>query len=305
MSRTKVEGFLTPRVNWNLIGQAISGLDGEDRTEVLFGDETGRILLHVSGGGGNYLLSLTWPERVLNLYGPDQTDSTLVSFIAAGQRVEVPKWGVADLGTTLQAAEHFARTGEPDPSLLWYPSGGQDRPTRNPLPTMHPENGDWILVYGSKPEAIRKAVEGNSSVSACEVPSSHRVSIFGLDSDRFGVRFYPKILPYDFVNLIAWLNDPELTPGSTRVLGWLTSPASGVRYYLTPKRPNEGCDTLLGVRSDGVPVSVSCSGCRLSRTPGGIDPIPEPPESSAVPLTEFEITADADRSYGNPDFVEG
>jgi hypothetical protein len=100
------------------IEQAIRGLDGEWLTEAMFTDEAGKIILHVAGGGANYLLSLTWPDRVLNLAGPDADG--WVSLVAAGQRVEVPRSQVAGLDTALQAARYFARTGEPNPSLEWY-----------------------------------------------------------------------------------------------------------------------------------------------------------------------------------------
>ncbi len=100
------------------ITSSIRSLDGERHTEELFTDKTGEILLHVAGGGGNYLVSLTWPDRVLNLSGPDSDE--LVRFVAADQEVELPRRQVADLTTALQAALHFARTGEPSPALQWY-----------------------------------------------------------------------------------------------------------------------------------------------------------------------------------------
>ena len=37
------------------IEHAIRGLDGTDLTEAMFTDETGRIILHIAGGGGSYL----------------------------------------------------------------------------------------------------------------------------------------------------------------------------------------------------------------------------------------------------------
>ena len=75
----------------NGIESAIRSLDGSDRTEAMYTEKKGEIILHIAGGGGNYLVSLTWPDRVLNLYGPDPDATDLVSFVAAGQMVEVPR----------------------------------------------------------------------------------------------------------------------------------------------------------------------------------------------------------------------
>ena len=81
---------------------------------------------------------------------------------------------------------------------------------------MHPENGDWILVQGSDPETLRGAIVAHSELTGEGEPMTHRVSVFRVDAERFGVRFDPKLPTYDFINLIAWLANPEMTAGSAR-----------------------------------------------------------------------------------------
>lgn len=166
---------------------------------------------------------------------------------------------------------------------------------------------DWILVRGGTPEAIRRAVTRYAGLFAHKVPSVHRVVVYRLDGDRHPVRFDPPLPPYAFTNLINWLDDPHMSKGAGGAVGWFTSPGTGVRYFLAPKRPNTGGDTLVGVSDAGEEVEVFLPDCGLRPARNNITPMTEPavlfPELS--PVAEFEVEVDSHRSFGNPDFVTG
>lgn len=164
-------------------------------------------------------------------------------------------------------------------------------------------NPDWILVKGSNPEAIRAAVIAHSEVARHELPARFRVSVYALGDDRHAVAFDSPIPPYDLTNLINWLDDAKMCAGSGGAVGWLMSPASGVRYFLAPK-PGKAGDTLLGIGTDGKRVEVFLPDCSVSFARHKLTPTPEP----AVALTEltpavvFEVSLDANPDFGNPEF---
>jgi hypothetical protein len=172
---------------------------------------------------------------------------------------------------------------------------------------MNPNNPSWILVAGSTAGAIQKAVIAHSDLTEPVLPSTHRVSVFALDADRYGVIFEPPVPPYAFTNLIGWLDDPRMTRGAARAVGWLRAPGDGTRYQLVPERVNAGGDTLVGVSIDGEGVSVFLPDCSVQRHSGQIATIPEPalPPKGVKPVAVFEITVDSDSSFGNPEFVVG
>jgi hypothetical protein len=172
---------------------------------------------------------------------------------------------------------------------------------------MCPENPSWILVEGSSAGAIQKAVTEHAGLTKHVVPSTHRVLVYRLDGKGYGVLFEPPIPPYAFTNLIGWLDDPRMTPGAVRAVGWLIAPGDGTRYFLTSQRANAGGDTLVGVSDEGIGVSVFLPDCRVSHGSGRISPTPEPtlPLQGVPPVALFEITVDSDRSFGNPEFAAG
>jgi hypothetical protein len=172
---------------------------------------------------------------------------------------------------------------------------------------MSPENPSWILLEGSSAAAIEAAVTKHAGLTRPEIPSTHRVLVYPLEGKSYGVFFEPPIPPYAFTNLIGWLDDPRMTPGVVRAVGWLIAPGDGTRYFLTPQRANAGGDTLVGVSEEGVEVSVFLPDCRVRRSSRRLAPGPEPrlPLQGVEPAAVFEITVDADRSFGNPDFAVG
>ncbi|MDY3560325.1 hypothetical protein R5W23_001557 [Gemmata sp. JC673] len=171
--------------------------------------------------------------------------------------------------------------------------------------TMRPENPCWVLVEGSTPADIQSAVVAHAGVAKPVQPDRHRVTIHRLDADRFGVTFDPPAPPYALTNLIGWLDDPRMTRGSRRAVGWLISPGSSVRYFLAPRQAHAGNDTLIGVGSDGRRVSVFLPSCRLDLSGERIAAIPEPDLSArgVEPVASFEVTLDGNASFGNPWFV--
>ncbi len=189
-----------------------------------------------------------------------------------------------------------------------YPAGPQkvscepgSEPPKNMKP---PRNPDWILVQGSNPQTIQKAVLKHTGLICPIVPTKHWVLIFQVDEQHFGLRFEPPIPPYSFTNLIGWLGDPKMTKGAIRAVGWLTSPGNGMRYYLTPPPDETGGDTLLGINDAEQVVEVFLPDCSLRRTYEELVFPPGPPMPGKLkPLVEFEITVDSARSFGNPDFL--
>lgn len=167
------------------------------------------------------------------------------------------------------------------------------------------ENRDWILVRGGTPKAIQKAVVEHAGVCRHEVPSTHRAAVYAIDGGDHAVRFDPPLPPYAFVNLIGWLDDPKMNKKATGAVGWFASPKTGVRYCLAQKPGGTGGDTLVGVSEAGESVEVYLPSCKLRRSRSEVAPVPEPAVSftELTPAAEFEIEVDADRSFGNPDFV--
>ena len=172
---------------------------------------------------------------------------------------------------------------------------------------MRPENPSWILVEGSNADTIRRAVIEHSGITRPEESSRHSVKVFQLDASRFGVTFDPPAPPYAFTNLINWLDDPKMNRGARRAVGWLAAPGSGIRYFLTPQQLNTGGDTLVGVGSDGRHVSVFLPDCSVTPGAARVSTVAEPEllALSAEPVVTFEVTLDADISFGNPQFVVG
>lgn len=170
---------------------------------------------------------------------------------------------------------------------------------------MRSENPSWILVLGSRPEVIQQAVIEHSRIAKHEQPQHHRVLISALDAGRFAVTFDPPAPPYAFANLIGWLDDPRMCHGTRQAVGWLVAPGDGIRYFLSPQRANAGGDTLIGLADDGARVSVFLPDCSVTRSTARIEAMSEPELSGADtgPVLAFDVTLDADTSFGNPKFV--
>ena len=172
---------------------------------------------------------------------------------------------------------------------------------------MNPENPSWILVEGSSPEAIQKAVITHSKIARPEQPGLHHVKVFKLDANQYGVMFDPPAPPYSFANLIGWLDDPKMNRGARRAVGWFVAPGDGTRFFLAQKPGGTGGDTLVGITSDGRSVSVFLPDCSVTLSTAKVVAIPEPelPTAGTGPVVEFDVVLDGDTSFGNPQFVVG
>lgn len=159
------------------------------------------------------------------------------------------------------------------------------------------------MVEGCTPEAIQEAIIEHSGLIAPVEPSLHRVAILRIDPTRHALIFEPAIPPYAFTNLIGWLDDPQMTSGSSGASGWLVSPGSGIRYYLKPERSNAGGDTLVGVGENGDRVSVYLPDCSLKQREDEVANVPEPELAGLRRVVAFDVTVDGDTSFGNPQFA--
>lgn len=166
-------------------------------------------------------------------------------------------------------------------------------------------NRDWILVRGGTAGAIRAAVVRHSQVAAPVAPAEFRVQVYRLGGGGHAVRADPPLPPYTFANLVNWLDDPDETAGAASAVGWITSPGSGTRYFLAPRIANAGGDTLVGIGDDGERVEVFLPDCSLTAVRNRFPSADEPAIdfSQLQPAEEFVVVADADRDFGNPDFV--
>lgn len=174
-------------------------------------------------------------------------------------------------------------------------------------PSMRLQNPSWIRVTGSSAAAIQQAILEYSQSAAHAAPTTVEAKILRLDSNHFAVVFEPSAPPYAFTNLINWLSDPNMTQGAEAAAGWLASPGSGRRYYLAPDEVHAGGDTLLGVDQEGRPVSVYLPDGAATYRAGPVPTEAEPalPTAGYEPDLVFEVALDADRSFGNPEFVVG
>jgi hypothetical protein len=164
---------------------------------------------------------------------------------------------------------------------------------------------DFILVEGGDKDSLGRAVTENTSLYPAELPSSHLCEIFAVAGGSFVLRFDPALPPYAFTNLLGWVADPANVPGVRGAVGWIRSPSSGQRYVFRPDVDNPAGDTLRGVSAAGEIVSLYLPETTLTvvaRSGGVFDP-PRLPVLSGAPATVFEVTVDADPSFGNPGLV--
>lgn len=99
------------------VEDAVRSLDGDQRSTMTIYVTDERYML--IGGGGNHYICEVFPEttRLLNLGVPEDSDQYVT--VVVGQPGEYWQGECVPLHTVLQAARHFADTGEMDGSLLW------------------------------------------------------------------------------------------------------------------------------------------------------------------------------------------
>ncbi len=193
-------------------------------------------------------------------------------------------------------------------SLFGLLFGGCGRKTAT-QPVASPRNQPlaahgWIRVTSGSPEQIKRAIIEHTERTKSVKPQVFRIVILKQPSGFSAVTFPDGITPWDFVNLVGWLNHPPNNTGVSGATGWIASPGTGLRYSLAPESGTRFGDTLIGVSSDGNSVQVylpDATMCVLSRR---VQAIPEPTlsETAAQKAEMFTVTLDVDPSFGNPDF---
>ncbi len=161
-----------------------------------------------------------------------------------------------------------------------------------------------ILVQNGTPELLRKAIEAYVGLSGRDVPKEFRVTFATHASGSMVVRFPDGAMPYEFVNLIGWLNDPPEICGVSDARGWITSPSTGIRYSLKPETENRWGDTLVGRSSDGRSVRVylpEAGLCEISRSIG-TDPEPDLENLGDEAQVTFSVVMEVATGFGNYEF---
>jgi len=166
---------------------------------------------------------------------------------------------------------------------------------------------DWILVEGHDLAEIKAGLLAFSeSHTEDGTGTEYRLSVFELADDRHGLEFQLETPPGVFCNLLHWLRPAQDEPPAFRTAGWLTSPASGVRYCLVPGRNPYPEGEMLGISMEGygVRVNLNLAEKNLSRTFGQALTAVEPRWQRGRPVAELAIRASADVSSPNPGFLE-
>lgn len=180
--------------------------------------------------------------------------------------------------------------------------GRKDRPNRSsPPPEALPPAKGWIRVDRGTPQAVEQAIRNQAGDLRKEQPRDFPVRILEHPEGFLAVTFPGGVIPYDFANLIAWLDNPPDTEGVSGAAGWISSPSTGRRYTLLPDRQGWD-DTLVGRSAEGQSVQIylpEAAMCEISRD------VDAPPEPDTAPLEAAEgrdltVTLDANPSFGNP-----
>lgn len=189
-------------------------------------------------------------------------------------------------------------------SLLFGCRKQESSPPAESPPSAVKSAQGWICVHKGTPELARAAINAYADNFKKVTPREFRVNIVEHQAGFLVVTFPDGISPYDFVNLIGWLNQPPETKGVSGTAGWITSPASGLRYALQPESGNQWSDTLVGTSSDGKAVQVYQPGATMCEISRNVAVLPEP-DISSLPAGSgitFSVTLDVDPSFGNPEF---
>lgn len=158
-----------------------------------------------------------------------------------------------------------------------------------------------ILIRTGTPKLVRDAILSHASLVGKEFP--HQVCI-AVTEESCGivVRFPNGAPPYEIVNLIGWLNDPPEIDGVSQAKGWITSPATRVRYSLTPELDNPWGDTLVGASSDGKSVRVYLPEATMCEISKAFIADNEPDIKTHGAELTFSVEMDFITTFGNPDF---
>lgn len=169
--------------------------------------------------------------------------------------------------------------------------------TGNP-PIMNDSDVSWILILGSTPATIQQKIAGDAARCRKVVPQQHRVRIYELNEEQFGITFDPPAPLYWFLHTINSVTDSPTCPGVRVSMGWYISPEDGERYFFRCDLDGMG-DTLWGMSSRGVRVSVDLWG-RMKRCETKFQVVTEPmfPTVAMKEVATFDVIFDADPELG-------
>jgi hypothetical protein len=107
--------------SWQEIRNALSGLDGTQRSTVIIGHEDPELNYLACGGGANgqyRCFAVTKDGDEVTLVNPEE-NSTDVIEVFMGQKSRVPKSHCVSIDDVIKAAFHYAQTSSLDPCLAW------------------------------------------------------------------------------------------------------------------------------------------------------------------------------------------
>jgi hypothetical protein len=203
-------------------------------------------------------------------------------------------------------APHAVYKGDPPNPLGLVPLSSPRRP--RPGKRRRAAVPDWILLAGGSPKGIEARMRDVVAVPLCDPEEgqqvSCRVSVSRLEEGRFAVRSEPTLPPYYWVSLLAHLKWLRGRPRVDVAVCWLTSPHSGLRYFLFPLPEGAEWETLFGVADTGERVSVDVLAGRMCRTSSPVRAYAEPPlHGRAEEVHSFNVVVDLHPTHGNPGFV--
>ena len=111
-----------------------------------------------------------------------------------------------------------------------------------------------IEVQRGTPARIIAATIEHGMLTCGQRRITHRLGLFrGADGSRCIV-LPTEVSAYDVCNLIAWLHSPPKFAEISGAAGWFRG--EHAITFAIPDASNESGDTLVGIRSDGIPVSI-------------------------------------------------
>ncbi|MBJ6983016.1 hypothetical protein [Luteimonas sp. MC1572] len=114
----------------------------------------------------------------------------------------------------------------------------------------------WILVENGSAADVKAAISDYGALVMEERPGIFLVELHPQSSGAVAVVLPGGLPAYDLANMTGWLSAPPDQEDVYGAASWITSPSSGVKYYLEPETSNPWGDTLIGASALGQPVRV-------------------------------------------------
>jgi hypothetical protein len=162
-------------------------------------------------------------------------------------------------------------------------------------PIMSSANPDWIRVQGT-PESTRQSLlQRTGGFPRKLVPTEHRVFVYKLDNRTHGVCFEPRVPLYWTIDFLSWLSDGRMSAGVASAVGWITSPGTGVRYFLS-RVPGQPTDTIHGLSAGGMPIEINIPTMAARPSYVLLDAMPEPllQRKPDQLILDFKVSIDSD-----------